>query len=303
MLRPQSRFFTDPPTETNEAAIETFLSGQLYTVARQGRRGRALAAAAVVEAAGHADLVRRRAGRTWRAAGAPRARAPRAWRRRAFAVSRALRLLPIILLALDSGCLRMATDAAGRPGDPLATRQPRGASIRLPAGARRHSGLPLGRSGNGRAALAQFVRELVRAVRRRSAGPRGAQAAGAWRSTALPSATRPAALPLSSPATAIRTCASATTEQQRAARAGLCRRPRDLHRRWQGRDPPPVSSGRSGRATCRRSSPSWRRRGEGARASSRLLLAAGACGVELAAVLLGLSPASRSRSRRRRLRR
>ena len=32
MLRPQSRFFTDPPTETNEAAIETLLTGQLYTV-------------------------------------------------------------------------------------------------------------------------------------------------------------------------------------------------------------------------------------------------------------------------------
>ena len=32
ILRPQSRFFTDPPTETNEAAIQTLLSGQLYTV-------------------------------------------------------------------------------------------------------------------------------------------------------------------------------------------------------------------------------------------------------------------------------
>ena len=32
VLRPQSRFFTDPPTETNEAAIETLVSGQLYTV-------------------------------------------------------------------------------------------------------------------------------------------------------------------------------------------------------------------------------------------------------------------------------
>ena len=31
-LRPQTRFFTDPPTETNEAAIKTVLSGQLYTV-------------------------------------------------------------------------------------------------------------------------------------------------------------------------------------------------------------------------------------------------------------------------------
>jgi cytochrome c-type biogenesis protein CcmF len=32
VLRPQTRFFTDPPTETNEAAIDTMLGGQLYTV-------------------------------------------------------------------------------------------------------------------------------------------------------------------------------------------------------------------------------------------------------------------------------
>jgi len=32
VLKPQSRFFTDPPTETNEAAIDTLLNGQLYTV-------------------------------------------------------------------------------------------------------------------------------------------------------------------------------------------------------------------------------------------------------------------------------
>ncbi|HEY0164640.1 MAG TPA: heme lyase CcmF/NrfE family subunit, partial [Sphingomicrobium sp.] len=32
ILRPQTRFFTDPPTETNEAAIDTMLGGQLYTV-------------------------------------------------------------------------------------------------------------------------------------------------------------------------------------------------------------------------------------------------------------------------------
>src|SRR4051812_24070923 len=31
-LRPQTRYFTDPPTETNESAIETFWDGQLYTV-------------------------------------------------------------------------------------------------------------------------------------------------------------------------------------------------------------------------------------------------------------------------------
>src|SRR5258707_11061954 len=31
-LKPKTRYFTDPPTETNEAAIETFWNGQLYTV-------------------------------------------------------------------------------------------------------------------------------------------------------------------------------------------------------------------------------------------------------------------------------
>jgi cytochrome c-type biogenesis protein CcmF len=31
-LRPQTRYFSDPPTETNEAAIDTFWNGQLYTV-------------------------------------------------------------------------------------------------------------------------------------------------------------------------------------------------------------------------------------------------------------------------------
>jgi cytochrome c-type biogenesis protein CcmF len=35
VLKPQSRFFTDPPTETNESAIQTTLSGQLYTVLGQ----------------------------------------------------------------------------------------------------------------------------------------------------------------------------------------------------------------------------------------------------------------------------
>jgi cytochrome c-type biogenesis protein CcmF len=35
ILRPQSRFFTSPPTETNEAAIKTLLNGQLYAVLGQ----------------------------------------------------------------------------------------------------------------------------------------------------------------------------------------------------------------------------------------------------------------------------
>ncbi|MEO5972698.1 MAG: cytochrome c-type biogenesis CcmF C-terminal domain-containing protein, partial [Sphingomicrobium sp.] len=32
VFKPQTRFFTDPPTETNEAAIETLWNGQLYAV-------------------------------------------------------------------------------------------------------------------------------------------------------------------------------------------------------------------------------------------------------------------------------
>ena len=32
ILKPQTRYFSDPPMETNEAAIETLLGGQLYTV-------------------------------------------------------------------------------------------------------------------------------------------------------------------------------------------------------------------------------------------------------------------------------
>ena len=31
-LEPQTRYFSDPPTETNESAIRTFWNGQLYTV-------------------------------------------------------------------------------------------------------------------------------------------------------------------------------------------------------------------------------------------------------------------------------
>jgi len=41
VLRPQTRFFTDPPTETNEAAIATMPAGQLYTViGRSDEEGR-----------------------------------------------------------------------------------------------------------------------------------------------------------------------------------------------------------------------------------------------------------------------
>ena len=35
VLKPQARFYTDPPTQTTESAIETVLSGQLYTVIGQ----------------------------------------------------------------------------------------------------------------------------------------------------------------------------------------------------------------------------------------------------------------------------
>jgi len=36
ILKPQTRFYTDPPTTTNEAAIDTFWNGQLYTVLGKG---------------------------------------------------------------------------------------------------------------------------------------------------------------------------------------------------------------------------------------------------------------------------
>ena len=35
-LTPETRYFSDPPTETNEAAIRTFWNGQLYTVIGKG---------------------------------------------------------------------------------------------------------------------------------------------------------------------------------------------------------------------------------------------------------------------------
>jgi cytochrome c-type biogenesis protein CcmF len=39
-LEPQTRYFSDPPTETNESAIRTFWNGQLYTVVgRQDQSG------------------------------------------------------------------------------------------------------------------------------------------------------------------------------------------------------------------------------------------------------------------------
>ena len=55
-LKPQTRYFTDPPTETNEAAIDTFWNGQLYTVVGKPDRVGRLAAAAVVEAVRDPDL-------------------------------------------------------------------------------------------------------------------------------------------------------------------------------------------------------------------------------------------------------
>ena len=123
VLRPQSRFFTSPPTETNEAAIKTLLNGQLYTVFGSGGRRRALAVALVVEAARDADLARRRARRSRRA---DRIR----WTRSSGLaeegadVSRAFRLLPIILLVWVLLGLCMASHPAARSDGPLAAREP-----------------------------------------------------------------------------------------------------------------------------------------------------------------------------------
>ena len=65
ILKPQTRYFSDPPTETNEAAIETFWNGQLYTVVGKPDPSGRLAVAAVVEAVRDPDLARRCADRAW----------------------------------------------------------------------------------------------------------------------------------------------------------------------------------------------------------------------------------------------
>ena len=46
ILKPQSRFFSEPPTNTNEAAIDTGWNGQLYAVLGEQDEPRPLAAAA-----------------------------------------------------------------------------------------------------------------------------------------------------------------------------------------------------------------------------------------------------------------
>jgi cytochrome c-type biogenesis protein CcmF len=89
-LKPQSRYFTDPPTETNEAAIATLWNGQLYTVVGKPDGnggwqlrlwwkpfvtliwlgGALIALGGVVALLGHAWVRRRRVGRPdWRRAG------------------------------------------------------------------------------------------------------------------------------------------------------------------------------------------------------------------------------------------
>jgi cytochrome c-type biogenesis protein CcmF len=95
-LKPQTRFFTDPPTETNESAIRTLLGGQLYTViGKPDGEGRwqlrlwwkpfvtLIWLGGGLIALGGALALVGRAWRNWR-----RSRPPRAsdeWRRRSFA--------------------------------------------------------------------------------------------------------------------------------------------------------------------------------------------------------------------------
>ena len=69
-LKAADPLFTDPPTETNEAAIRTFWDGQLYTVIGKPDPSGALAAALVVEAVRDADLGGRGADRARRGPGA-----------------------------------------------------------------------------------------------------------------------------------------------------------------------------------------------------------------------------------------
>ena len=136
ILKPQTRYFSDPPTETNEAAIDTFWNGQLYTVIGKAdpSGGWQLrlwwkpfvtliwAGGALIAFGGALALV----GRLWRMR-------RRAARRRvaqgALRMSRGLRLIPIILLLVAGVDLRLAADQASRPGGPVAIGRANPASI------------------------------------------------------------------------------------------------------------------------------------------------------------------------------
>ena len=84
VLRPQSRFFTEPPTETNEAAIQTLAERPALHRARQSRRGGRWQLrlwwkpfVTLIWLGGVLD-------RAWRTACASSGTRRRAWRRRAF---------------------------------------------------------------------------------------------------------------------------------------------------------------------------------------------------------------------------
>jgi cytochrome c-type biogenesis protein CcmF len=96
VLRPQTRFFTDPPTETNEAAIDTLLGGQLYTVlGKPDGAGRwqlrlwwkpfvtLIWLGGILIALGGLLALIGRAWRTWRKEQPPRSRRP--WHRERYA--------------------------------------------------------------------------------------------------------------------------------------------------------------------------------------------------------------------------
>ncbi|MBA3511342.1 heme lyase CcmF/NrfE family subunit [Sphingomonas sp.] len=99
VLRPQTRYFTDPVTETNEAAIDTMLRGQLYTViGKPDGEGRwqlrlwwkplvtLIWLGGVLIALGGLLALAGRGLRAWRTRpGAREARGERAWRRERYA--------------------------------------------------------------------------------------------------------------------------------------------------------------------------------------------------------------------------
>ena len=185
VLKPQTRYFTDPPTETNEAAIDTFWNGQLYTVIGKPDRVRRLAASAVVEAVRHLDLGRRRVDRLRRRAGAASGgcggarRRPQRMAPGALRMSRAVRFAPLACSAADRRRAGLAARDARRHSDPVATGRQAGARVRS---ARRRS--PASRPATrrdlatGQPQLAQYLRQLVRAVHRRGAGARQFKARG-----------------------------------------------------------------------------------------------------------------------------
>ena len=199
-LNPQTRYFTDPPTETNESAIRTFWNGQLYTVlGRPDAVGR-LAVAAVVEAVRDTDLGRRRADRARRGAGAARADRGVAGVGASRAGAGALRMSRAFACSRSSCCLCSSSALIWRLANAGDTTSPRrwsseaGTAVCAAAGAAEQARPVVCRPGHRAAAAAQRLRKLVRPMHDRSQSARRIEAQRASGSTASRCETRPDAL-------------------------------------------------------------------------------------------------------------